>query len=295
MIPRCWLNDKLIPQSKAKISILDRGFLYGDGVYEAVRVYEGKIFRAEEHWERLDHSLKSVRIKTPWSNKFLTHACNATIKGNRLKNCLLRITISRGTGALGYDPSLCKNPTLTVIAWPVREDLPILWNKGTKIAITKIRRNHVLSLNPAIKNTNSLNGILAKMESLEKGAFEGVLLNLDDHVAEGTISNIFMVKNGIIKTPSLRCGILDGVTRAAMIQTAKKSKLKVVETKIKLPELIQADEVFLTSTTMEAMPVIRIDQVKIGSGVPGPVTIKLQRLFKNLVQKELHITYPSKA
>lgn len=284
---KIWLNTKLVSEPEAKVSVWDRGFLYGDGVYETVRVYDGKIFRAAEHWKRLDHSLAGIHLKIPWSHGFLTRAALSTLKANRLKECLVRVTISRGVGELGYDPSTCKKPTLAVLALPVRKDLIELWQKGVKIAIVKVRRNHPASLNPAIKSTNCLNGIFAKMESLKKGAFEGLFLNLDGHLAEGTISNIFIVKSGILKTPALDCGLLDGVTRGAVIETAKKSDFQVFETRIKPFELFEADEAFLTSTTMELMPVIQVDRKKIGSGQPGPVTKFLHEQFRELLRKEL--------
>lgn len=286
---KIWLNNKLVNDNQAKVSIWDRGFLYGDGVYETVRVYDGKIFRAEGHWKRLDHSLQGIRLKVPWSHSYLTNACLKTVRGNRLKECLVRVTISRGIGELGYDPSTCGKPTLVVLALPVRSDLSQLWKKGVKIAIVKVRRNHPYALNPAIKSTNCLNGIFAKMDSLKKGAFEGVFLNLDGFLAEGTISNIFIVKGGILKTPALQDGLLDGVTRGGVIETASKYGIKILQTHIKPFEVLSTDEAFLTSTTMEVMPVVKVDKKAIGNGTPGHLTLFLQRRFRELVQKELNL------
>ncbi len=286
---KIWINHQLLPTNQAKVSALDRGFLYGDGVYEAVRVYQGKIFRGDGHWKRLAGSLKAVHMRVPWTGKFLTDACLKTAKANGMKEALVRVTISRGVGEIGYDPRTAIHPTLTVMATPVRADLPELWKKGVKIAVVKIRRNHVLSLNPAIKHTNALNGILAKIEALKVGAFEGVFLNLDGFVAEGTISNIFLIKNGIVKTPALSCGILDGVTRRAILEVARGCGLRVAETDIPEIDLYRADEIFLTSTTMEAMPVVRIQKRKVGSGRPGPVTALIQKKFRGLLRKELGI------
>ncbi len=291
MTMKIWLNTKLVPENKASISVWDRGFLYGDGVYEAVRVYEGKTFRAEAHWKRLDNSLKGLALKVPWSHAALTRAVQAVIKANKLKESLIRITISRGPGAqMGYDPSTCKTPTLTVLPSHVRSDLDVLWKKGVKVSIANIRRNSTRSLTPAVKHTNCLNGILAKMESLKKGAFEGVFLNLEDDIVEGTISNIFAVKDGMIRTPALECGLLDGVTRRAIIEVAKTEGIPVVETHLKVFEILQADEVFLTSTTMEAMPVVQVDDTKIGSGAPGPVTERIRIALRRLIWKELGLT-----
>lgn len=286
---KIWLNNKIVPNKDANISIWDRGFLYGDGVYETVRVYGYKIFRAEKHWKRLAQSLKGIHLSIPWSYSYLTRACVETVRANRLKECLVRVTISRGSGELGYDPSTCKKPTLVIFALPVRNDLSQLWEKGVKVAVAKIRRNHPRSLDPAIKSTNCLNGILAKMDSLKKNAFEGVFLNLDGYLAEGTISNISVIKEGVIKTPPLKCGILDGVTRSAMIEISKQEKIKVRETYIKYHELLAADEVFLTSTTMEVMPVTNVDGKRIGDGTPGAITRILQEKMKHLIQEELDL------
>jgi len=274
---KIWLHNKIVPESRARVSVLDRGFLYGDGVYEAVRVYQGHIFRAEQHWKRLNASLKSIHMKIPWSHDYLTRACLATIRANNMSEALVRVTISRGAGDVGLDPRSAQRPTLTVLAVPISKDLPQLWKKGIKIAIVKIRRNPVRSLNPAIKHTNSLNSILAKIEAIQAGAFEGVFLNLEGFLAEGTISNIFMVKHGVLKTPSLDCGILDGVTRRLVIKLAKDSKIKTLETHISLKELLAADEIFLTSTTMEVMPVTHIGTRL--TKPPGPVTRLLQKKF----------------
>ncbi len=291
MTMKIWLNNRLVPENKATISVWDRGFLYGDGAYEAVRVYEGKIFRAESHWKRLDNSLKGLSLKIPWSHAALTKAVEAVIKANKIKESMVRVTISRGAGEqMGYDPSSCKHPTLTVLPSHVRSDLDALWKKGVKVSIVSVRRNSTRSLTPAVKHTNCLNGILAKIESLKKGAFEGVFLNLDDDIVEGTISNIFIVKEGIIETPALECGLLDGVTRGAIIEVARKEGIEVRETHLKVFEVLQADEVFLTSTTMEAMPVVRVDDKVIGSGVPGPVTERIRLALRRLIWKELGLT-----
>ncbi|OGR88813.1 MAG: hypothetical protein A3A86_07585 [Elusimicrobia bacterium RIFCSPLOWO2_01_FULL_60_11] len=289
---RIWLQNKIVPERLAKVSVLDRGFLYGDGVYEAVRVYEGRIFRAEHHWKRLDGSLGSIHMRIPWSHSHLTAACLATARANGLSEALVRVTLSRGQGEVGYDPRSAKRPTLTVIASPIRKDLPRLWRSGVKIAVVNIRRNPMRSLSPAIKHTNALNGILAKIEALKTGAFEGVFLNLEGFVAEGTISNIFMVKRGVVKTPSLDCGILEGVTRRSVLELARKDRVRVVESRIPLKELLAADEVFLTSTTMEVMPVARIVPGRASPRTPGPVTRLLQKSLRELIAKELRLRGP---
>lgn len=286
---KIWLNHKLVSEPKAKISVWDRGFLYGDGVYETLRIYQGKIFRAEEHWKRLRQSLDGIRLKIPFSHQKLTAASTATVMANHLKECLVRVTVTRGIGELGYDPATCKKPTLVIMAVPVRTDLEELWKKGVKIALVNTKRNHPKTLNPAIKSINCLNGIFAKMESLKKNAFEGLFLNLDGYLAEGTISNIFLIKSGILKTPSLDCGILTGVTRSAVMEVAKNSDFQVLETRIKPFELLEADEAFLTSTTMELMPVVQVDKQKIGTGHPGPVTKFLHAKFRELLNKELKL------
>lgn len=288
-IKKIGLNGKLLSAATAKVSVLDRGFLYGDGVYEAVRIYDGKIFRARQHWQRLRVSLKSIFLKISWTDADLTRFCLQTARANNLKEAMVRLTISRGVGTVGYDPSSCKNPTLMILALPIRPDLPHLWKKGVMATLVSVRRNPIISLSPLIKHTNSLNGILAKIESLRTRAFEGIFLNTQGFLAEGTISNVFLVDKGTLKTPSLDCGILDGVTRGAVLECAKRLKISVVETQLLPKDLQQAQEVFLSSTTMEVMPVVRLGSQKIGGGLPGPITRKLQQELSKLICKELNL------
>lgn len=285
-----WLNNKILPLEKAKISVMDRGYLYGDGVYEAVRVYEGKIFRAEHHWRRLDASAKALAIKIPWPHAVRTDACQKIIRANKLQNALLRLTVSRGVGTMGYDPSSAKHPTGTVVSSQVRSDLRNLWEKGVKVAIVHVRRNPIESLSPLIKHTNCINGILAKMEALKEKAFEGIFLNMRGYLTEGTISNLFLIKNKTIYTPELECGLLSGVTRSVMIDCAKQSGFHVKETQLRPEALLQADEAFLTSTTMEAMPIVKVSAHKIGAGRPGTITKILHRAFRQFVCRELRLS-----
>ncbi len=286
---RIYLNKKIVPENKALVSVLDRGFLYGDGVYETLRAYKGKLFRPERHWQRLDHSLKSIYMQIPWSHAELTRACEKTVRANPHQECLVRLTISRGVGKVGYDPASCKKPTLVIFSLPVRNDMPELWRKGVSVAVAKVRRNHPLTLNPAIKCSNCLNGILAKIESLKSGAFEGIFFNLDGSLAEGTISNVFLIKNGVLKTPALDCGLLDGVTRSLVIEAAHNLKVPVRQTKIRGSEIYAADELFLTSTTMEILGVVAADKKKIGGGTPGPISQKLHAEVRQIIQRELKL------
>ena len=284
-----WLNTKILPAEKAKISVLDRGFLYGDGVYETVRLYSGHIFRAEQHWKRLDNSLKGISLPIPWAPSQITNAILKTVKKNKTPECLARITISRGVGEIGYDPTTSKKPTGMVLTSPIRPDLPKLSRTGVKIIFASVRRNHPRSLNPALKHTNCLNGILAKMEALKESAFEAVFLNLEGEIAEGTISNFFLIKNGTIKTPRLGCGILEGVTRGATLEVAKKEGFDIKETSLSLADAERADEMFITSTTMEVMPVVQAGSKKVGKGLPGPITRQLQEKLRFLIQSELKL------
>lgn len=291
MKPKIWLQNRIVSEAQAKVPIWDRGFLYGDGIYETVRVYDGRIFRAGQHWRRLDHSLEGIRLKIPWSHAYLTKACRAVIRANKWKDCLVRVTVSRGVGEIGYDPTTCGRPTLVVLPSHIRGDLMELWKKGVRVALVKIRRNPLKSLSPAVKHTNCLNGILAKMEAMDRKAFEGVFLNIDGDLAEGTISNVFIVKGGRAKTPSLDCGILDGVTRSAILEAARDAGIRVEQAHIKPEEVYSADEMFLTSTTMEAMPVVRVNDRRIGDGKPGPVTRRLHRSFRALLERELGLRF----
>ena len=280
-----YINGTFYPKEEAKVSVFDHGYLYGDGIYETLRAYDGYVFHLDEHIERLEHSAKLMEMALPLDDDGISQAIHDTLSRNGLKDAYIRVSVSRGTGEIGLDPELCPVPTFVIIAKPFVDYPTELYEKGIKIAIVEIRRNHPETLNPAIKSTNFLNNIFAKMEAKRAGAFEGIMLNHGHFVAEGTISNIFMVKNGELATPPLIAGILEGVTRGLVIELAEKLEIKVYEEMFSEAALKDADEVFITNTTMEIMPVREVDDKTIGA--PGRVTKMLAEAYRQEVLRAL--------
>ncbi len=284
-----YVNGKLIQREKAVISIDDHGFLYGDGIYETLRVYNRRPFQLKEHLKRLQHSAQGIGLKLPLSLAGLGRALEKTVRANHHKESVVRLTVSRGPGAYGFDPRLCKKPTLVIVSYPFTPYPSALHEKGIIIAVVPIRRNHPVSLPPHVKSTSCMNGILAKHESIRLGAFEGVMLTQDGYLAEGTVSNIFLIKNGILKTPVLEGTLLAGVTRDFVLKLAKRWGIKFKETRLRLADIIGADELFLSNTTMEVMPIQKVViQTKAGDRprtlrkkAPGPLTSRLMRAFRN--------------
>jgi branched-chain amino acid aminotransferase len=283
---RVFLNSRLVDDRQARVSVFDHGFLYGDGIYETVRAYDYHVFHWPEHFRRLKESARRIRLKCPWSDAYLLKALQKVLKANHQPNASVRITIARGPGPLGLDPAVCPKPTLVMLLHPHRP-VEKLWKTGVSIGIPEIRRNHPKCLDPQIKSNNSLNTILAKVEGKRLGVFEAVLLNLDGHLTEGTTSNLFFVKKEELFTPSLSCGLLEGVTRGIVIHLARRAGYKVHEGRYTPARLRQADEVFLSSTTLEIMPVVIIHagrkRWRAGDGRPGPVARRLHALFRALL------------
>ena len=256
---KIYLNDTLVPASEAVISVYDHGFLYGDGVYETLRTYEGVIFKVDEHIERLFRSASLIKLGINKSAEEIKKALYETLSQNDLKDAYMRITVSRGSGPIGLDTSLCKTPTFVIFAHPFKGHPEQNYQKGVPIIIAQTRRTYQKALNPQIKSLNFLNNILAKAEALSSGAYEAVMLNYQDFLTEGSISNIFFVKKNIIFTPSVQTGILDGITRRTLIQSAEEAHLPLVSGSYTQQDLYEADEVFLSNTTMEVMPVSHVD------------------------------------
>jgi branched-chain amino acid aminotransferase len=274
-----YLNNRLVPDSKAKVSVFDHGFLYGDGIYETLRAYNGVVFKIEEHIDRLFHSAFLIGLNIPKSSVQIKNAVYRTIKANRLREAYVRITVSRGAGPIGLDPALCPAPTFVVIARPFKGYPPSYYKKGVKVAIVNTRRNFNRSLDPAIKSLNFLNNILAKIEAKSEGAYEAVMLNHLGYIAEGTISNIFFVKGGVLHTPETGVGILNGITRMTVIDAARELGIRVREGRFRPGSLCRADEVFLSNTTMEMMPVKAVDGIRF-SVRSGGITKKIHQAYK---------------
>lgn len=282
-----YLNGRFVPKNEALVSVFDHGYLYGDGIYETLRAYRGTLFLLDRHLDRLRRSAELIGLRLPLSLPEIGAALADAIAVNNLDEAYVRIQISRGPGDIGLDPALCPVPTMVIVAKPFTAYPPAYYERGVQAAVVATRRNHPLALNPAAKATNFLNNILAKMESLAAGAYEGIMLNWEGRVAEGTISNVFVVKAGVLRTPALDVGILEGVTRGLTLSLAAELGIPVLEDAFDPGELLSADECFLTNSTSEIMPVTSVDGRTIGDGRPGPVTKRLHDAYREEVNRHV--------
>ncbi len=278
-----YLNDKFVQEHDAVISVFDHGFLYGDGVYETIRSYGPRLFMRNQHLSRLFRSAEAIGLTIPiplkeWAD--ILHEAMARNKvGTDQQDAYLRITVSRGAGNIGLNPALCPSPTVVVMTKPLVPPASDLYEKGVNIIVASTKRNLPSALPPQMKTLNFLNNILAKREALAAGVFESILLNWEQHLTECTISNLFFVAGGRLRTPALECGLLDGITRGIVIRLAGELHIRVEEGHFTVDQLYQADECFLTNTSMEIMPVSMVDTRRIPSGNPGSVTSKLRSRF----------------
>lgn len=278
-----YLNGHFVAREKALVSVFDHGFLYGDGIYETMRAYDGRLFLLKKHLARLKRSAAAISLKLPLSFEEIADALNESLSVNKLREAYVRLHISRGPGEIGLDPALCPAPTIVIAAKPFHDYPAEYYGRGVKVSVVKTRRNHPLALPPAIKGTNFLNNILAKIEAIKAGAYEGIMLNWQGYVAEGTICNIFTVKKGVLYTPHLDTGILEGVTRDLVLRLAKRKKVPVREVLMKPRDLVSADECFITNTTMEIMPVRAVDKMPVAGGRTGPITALLHEAYRKEV------------
>jgi branched-chain amino acid aminotransferase len=284
MTPKIYINGKLYDKPDAKISVYDHGLLYGDGVFEGIRVYEGKVFRLAEHVERLYDSARSIRLEIPMTREQMAQAVNDTVTANTKRNGYIRLLVTRGAGYLGLDPRKATNPQIIIIVDDITLYPPELYENGMEIVTVSTIRNHPNALNPRIKSLNYLNNILAQIEAVQAGCFEALMLNHKGEVAECTGDNIFIVKHGVLKTPPPDAGILEGVTRGAVLELARAAKIPVQETALTRHDVYTADECFLTGTAAEVVPVVKCDGRAIGTGRPGPITRQLRERFNQLVR-----------
>ncbi|MBM4136076.1 MAG: branched-chain amino acid aminotransferase [Nitrospira sp.] len=261
-----YLNGKLVPAKEAVVSVFDHGFLYGDGVYETLRVYDGVVFMLDEHLSRLYRSSSLIGLTIPFAKDHLKISIYETLIANSLRNAYVRLTVSRGKGSIGLDPDLCPEPTIVIMAQELKAYPKSFYEKGISLSIAKTRRNLKEAINPRIKSLNFLNNILAKIEAKKAGTYEAVMLNVNRKLTEGTISNLFFSKGGILCTPSLECGILDGITRGLIVVLALRDGLMMKEGEFIREDLYSADEVFITNTTLEVMPVSKVDGQKYAIG-----------------------------
>jgi len=284
MSRQVYINGKLIHAEQATVSVFDHGLLYGDGVFEGLRSYEGKVFRLEKHVRRLAESAQAIHLDIPLSQEEMCQAINETVAANGIADGYIRALVTRGVGTLGLDPNRCSNPQVIIIADAIALYPDELYEKGLEIVTASVIRNHPAALNPRIKSLNYLNNILAKLEGLQAGCIETLMLNHQGEVAECTGDNIFLVRNGALLTPPLDAGILGGITREAVIELARSVGIEVQEITLTKRDVYDADECFLTGTAAEVIPVVKVDQHTIGTGKPGPVTLDLKERFHELAR-----------
>jgi branched-chain amino acid aminotransferase len=281
---KIYINGTLFDKEDAKISVYDHGLLYGDGVFEGIRSYAGKVFRMAEHLDRLWNSAKAILLQIPISKPEMAKAIESTLAANGIRDGYIRVVVTRGVGTLGLDPNRCSNPQVIVIADKISLYPDELYQKGLKIVTVSVARNHPAALSPRIKSLNYLNNILAKIEGLQAGCIEALMLNLKGEVAECTGDNLFLVRQGRLLTPPIDAGILEGITRDAAIDLARQMGLEVLETPLTKHDVYIADECFLTGTAAEVVPVVEVDSRMIGDGVPGPITRELMARFHELTR-----------
>jgi branched-chain amino acid aminotransferase len=276
---KVWLNGKLVDREDAKISVFDHGLLYGDGVFEGIRSYGGKVFRLKEHIRRLFDSANGIRLVVPLAPEELAKAVADTLEANGLKDAYIRVVVTRGVGTLGLDPNRCREPNVFIITDKIELYPRELYENGLEIVTAATMRNHPNAVNPRIKSLNYLNNILAKIEAIDAGTLEAVMLNHQGFVAECTGDNLFIVRGGRLLTPPIGAGILEGITRDEILAIAREERLEVREENLTRYDLYVADECFLTGTAAEVVPVVRIDGRQIGDGRPGPITKRLAEEF----------------
>jgi branched-chain amino acid aminotransferase len=287
------INGNFVSKEDAVISVYDHGFLYGDGVFEGIRVYNGNIFKLDVHMKRLYGSAHSILLTIPYSPEELTELIAETIRLNKLESAYIRLVVSRGVGNLGLDPSTCKMPQVIIIAEPLSLFPKELYEKGLEIASVASRRSRSDMLNPKVKSLNYLNNILVKLEANLAGVHEALMLNDQGYVAEGSADNVFIVNGQTILTPPSYVGALEGITRGAIIELAKGLGYDVKEEPFTRHDVYVADEVFLTGTAVEVIAAVKVDGRVIAKGVPGPVTNHLLAAFRKIVNEEGYKVYPS--
>jgi branched-chain amino acid aminotransferase len=279
-----WLDGKLEPKHEAKISVYDHGLLYGDGVFEGIRQYNGRVFEKAGHLKRLFESAQAIRLTIPYTPEELGAAIEETLAANKFKDCYIRLLVTRGIGYLGISPKNCERPSVVIITDTIQMYPEEMYRDGMAIITASTIRNHPNSLSPKIKSLNYLNNILAKWEAIDAGVPEAVMLNHLGYVCECTGDNIFIVKDGVLVTPSEESGVLVGITRQSVMGLAREAGMTVVEKNLTRFDLYIADECFLTGTGAEVVPVRSIDNRPIGGGKVGAVTKKLMEAFYRKVR-----------
>ncbi len=280
-----YLDGNLVPHEKATVHVYDHGFLYGDGVFEGLRIYSNKVFKLKEHLDRLYESANHICLQIPLSLEAMTEAVNKTVAANTLADGYIRLVVTRGVGNLGLDPRSCAKPSVIIIVDSISLYPKEMYEQGMEIVTASTIRNHLNALNPRIKSLNYLNNILAKLEAIRAGVPEALMLNQNGEIAECTADNIFLIKHGRVLTPHINAGILEGITRGTVIELAKKLAIPVDETTLTRHDLYAAEECFLTGSGAEIIPVTKCDNRVIGGGKPGPISKKLIEAFFKLVRQ----------
>jgi len=276
---KIWLDGRLVDEQEAKITVFDHGLLYGDGVFEGIRVYSENVFELACHVQRLYRSAKAIRLEIPFTPGEISAAIERTVKANGVIDGYIRLVVTRGVGTLGLNPFVCEQSRVFIIADNIQLYPEELYEKGMRVISATTVRNHPLSVPPQVKSLNYLNNILAKIEALDSNVAEAIMYNHEGFVAEATGDNVFVVTNGCIYTPPVEAGALDGITRAVVIKLAKREKLNVVEKNLTRFDLYTCDELFLTGTAAEVIGVVEIDGRIVGDGKPGAVTMMLRKKF----------------
>ena len=281
---KVWIDGQLVDKENAKVSVYDHGLLYGDGVFEGIRAYSGKIFECKAHLQRLFESAKAIRLTIPYTAAKIEETIYETMAANNFQDCYIRLIVTRGVGTLGLDPNRSPGPTLIIITDLIRLYPQEMYDNGMAVITSSVIRNHPNALSPRIKSLNYLNNILAKIEAIDAGVPEAVMLNHEGYVAECTGDNIFIVKNNEVLTPPASDGSLEGVTANVIKNLCKASFIPLHERRLERHDLYIADECFLTGTAAEVIPVTKIDGRAIGTGEPGPITKKLHAAFHRQVR-----------
>jgi len=281
---KIYIDGKYCDEQSAKISVFDHGLLYGDGIFEGIRAYHGRVFKLKEHIDRLFYSAKSILLSIPLSHEEMMRVVVSTCRENQIRDGYIRLIVTRGVGGLGLNPNRCKHPSVIVIADKIQLYPVEMYERGLDIITVPTVRILHSALNPAIKSLNYLNNILAKIEANQGGCEEAIMLNSEGYVSECTGDNIFILKAGQMFTPPLSAGALYGITRGVVIELAQQQGIAVSEPNLTRYDMFNADECFLTGTGAELIPVVKIDGRVIGNGKPGPVTKSLVEKYKALTK-----------
>lgn len=279
MALKIWLDGEFVDEADAKVSVFDHGLLYGDGVFEGIRVYNGKVFELGAHLRRLYKSAKMIRLEIPLDKGELSAAVEKTVEANGITDGYIRLVVTRGAGDLGLNPFVCEESGLIIIADKIQPYAEELYETGMKVISATTVRNHPLALPPQLKSLNYLNNIIAKLEALDSGTAEAIMYNHEGYVAEATVDNVFIVRDGIVYTPPVAAGALEGITRNLIIRLAMQENLEVVEKNLTRNDLYTCEEFFLTGTAAEVIGVVEIDGRTVSDGKPGPITKRLREKF----------------